>query len=145
VASVSDFLESEATAKIIIGKHRETGEEGFIAATYDPNMITPFTDKRMRALLDDGNTLAAGQMVCEVVKRWDLEGPVVGHRAIDVDIDGVTKSVLEPYDVVADGRPVPLDPDVVQHLPHKLILKVWQGVYEDAMVDPTKETASRRR
>jgi hypothetical protein len=80
-------------------------------ATFDPTAIPADAT----GVLMDRDTAV---VLCQVVKEWDLVGPVPFS-----DI-----GPLKAGELVKEGDPIPLDPEIVKRLPPQLLLGIVNGV-----------------
>jgi hypothetical protein len=84
-------------------------------ATFDPTSIPADTD----GVLLDRETAA---VICQVVKEWDLVGPVPFS-----DI-----GTLKAGELVKAGKPIPLDPEIVKRIPPQLLLGIARGLVTES-------------
>lgn len=104
------------------------GAETTIA--YYPNKIT--IESTASAMDDDEDeTKVTNQLaidLCHMVARWDWEGPVYRR-------DG--------SEVVPAGHPIPIDPNVVQHIALVILRATSAEILEDAF--PNRKSGQRQR
>jgi hypothetical protein len=84
-------------------------------ATFDPTAIPADAD----GVLMDRDTAT---VICQVVKEWDLVGPVPFS-----DI-----GTLKAGELVKAGKPIPLDPDIVKRIPPQLLLGITRGLVSES-------------
>lgn len=144
--SVEDFDNGERTTAISFDL--PGGRVGTMDVTYDPSLVTDALTEQIQVLAEEGDSLAAAEVFCRVVRNWGLRGPL-SSQVIQIDAQGRPvygkdgKPVWEKREIVPPGQPVPLDPDIVQHLRTDITLGVWREINED--VNGGKARKSRRR
>lgn len=112
--SLSDVIADRATVELAFG-------EATIAVTYRPQRVTFDFQDRIAQAVAGNDLLILVRGLCELVREWDLIGPLEG-----VGENG------EPVTLVAAGKPIPLDPAVVRHMPAVVLTAIWQGISEHA-------------
>lgn len=106
--------------------------------TFYPNRITLEPSGETSVDHDDTGDSAdeasdlnqAARDICRLVATWDWTGPVV---------DGGGRTVVE------HDAPVPIEPDVVQCIPTRLIRSLNDAIAEDVFPKTRDERRSRRR
>lgn len=88
--------------------------------TYQPALVTEDLDDEAKG--ETGAARIADQL-CTLVTSWELTGPVPIQT-----VGSITEGSIVP-----EGEPVPLDPEVVRHLPLPLLQGMFQGLMGDAV------------
>lgn len=104
---VSELQQGSRTATLPCG----------VTLSYRPHLCTQPVLQGMQRLLarkdSEGNenpdVLGFSRVLCKLVTAWDIGGPV-GWLTI------TEAGEVEETELVPEGQPVPLDPEVVQHL-----------------------------
>lgn len=116
---------------------------------YDPSLVSDATDRRIQQLSRSGDELAAPRVFCQIVKAWDLHGPLTaivdetdedGNVLFDDDGNPLEREEV----IVPEGQVIPLRPDVIQHLPSEVFLAIWVALREDAYGVPTNRRSRRQ-
>lgn len=103
----------------------------------DPMVIrvTQVSNDTLAGITAENESQAYAEAACRMIAGWDLLGPVPVESVGDL-VEGSLVDV---------DKPIPLDPDVVKHLPLPLLKGIVAGVW--AAADPkrpsnrTSETA----
>lgn len=102
------------------------------SATFDPTAIPTLPD----GIYDDNSADDNVGLICQVVKKWDLVGPV--------PFSDMGK--IKAGDVVPEGKPIPIKPEVVGKFPPTLIGGIIRGILAESFpksrTNPTSETPS---
>ena len=98
--------------------------------------VTQVSNDTLAGITADNESQAYAEAICRMVPKWEMLGPVPMENVGDL----VEGSIVE-----AD-KPIPLEPEIVKHLPLPLLKGIVMGIWEAA--DPkrpasrsTKETA----
>lgn len=132
-------------------KEIEVKINGFpIALAYRPSTITMAENALVARMAEEGDQLAVAKRFCRQVASTDLTGPLTGVIVIEPDEDDDDGEVrFEERELVAKGDPIPLDPEIVQHVGQEVLLAIMRAIQEDTAKDPTSRrktrTGSRRR
>lgn len=128
MASISEVMGGEKSG-LTITRDIDPGWGFTFEATFDPTAIPADGSD----IFDDSRT---SDVVCQVVKSWDLTGPVPVS-----DIGS-----LKAGQLVKAGDPIPLEPEVVRRLPSPLLLGIVQGLvsasFPKSASTESKETLS---
>lgn len=111
----------ERMARSVRLKNPITGAEADLEVAFYPNRITMAAARSVVTgagatdqLAQAEQTLAGLRVfLCRVLASWDLTGPL--HNA-----DGM--------EIVADGEPIPLQPEVVAHVPDWIVTQLIEHV-----------------
>lgn len=93
--------------------------------TYKPALVTEDLDE---GITGESDAHQAAGIICAIVSAWELTGPVPLE----------TVGTIAEGSIVAEDAPVPLDPQVVRHLPIPLLKGIIAGLVQDALPKPTR-------
>ena len=99
------------------------------AVTYRPHRLTMHRLMEMERIAQDSNLQAMASLVPELLESWDLEGP------LDDDAGEV---------IVDEGEVIPVEPDVLVHLPGMFYAGLSAELQRLATDGPKPTTATRR-
>lgn len=134
--SFKDMMPDLVSARIDVEFYGVTSK---LPVTYHPRRIG--TDPKGNVKIvgdggDDDEAFSVGdtgdsqaRALCYVLATWEATGPV----PMDDLPDGTKEG-----SVVADGKPIPLEPEVLALLPTMLLQGIITGVTNHALPDPTK-------
>ena len=103
----------------------------FLHIEYRPAALVSLNDE---ADLEDEDHNTVVRRFCDAIVTWDAEGPLP-HLETQGHAIG---------SVVADGDPIPLEPDVIQFISIPALVGILSELGRDAMPDP-KETRKQSR
>lgn len=93
---------------------------GMLNVSYSPNALTPSDEAKLMAARTTSPAelfRSLLEMLCKMVKSWDMEGPLYNSETGDV--------------IVEQGDVVPIAPDVLQHLPTSFLTGLYSAIGED--------------
>lgn len=108
-------------------------EAGVLNLSYSPNALTPSDEaKLMSARADSAAEMFRSllEMLCKIIKSWDMEGPLYNSETGD--------------EIVEAGATVPIVPDIMQHLPTSFLTGVYREITEDNIPKST-EAETRKK
>ncbi len=107
--SFSNLVSDERTVKIDIN-----GNE--LHVTYEPSRLSPAMFQKMQEKFEDEEDhLTYPRIFCEIVKDWNLEGPIgEGEHAVEA------------------GEKVPVEPEYVAWVPASILQYIIEQIGEDA-------------
>lgn len=127
------------------------GRVGICKVTYEPNLMTDALTDQIQQLADDGDTLAAAEVFCQVVKAWGFTGPLTA-QIIATDATGkvvrdeTTGEPLWKRDlIVPAGETVPVRPQVIQYMRSDVIIGIWRKLNEEMNGGKSKKSQKRLR
>ena len=88
---------------------------GALNVSYSPNALTPSDEAKLRTAAELFRSLL--EMLCKMVKSWDMEGPLYNSENGEL--------------IVEEGAPVPIAPDILQHLPTPFLTGLYAAIGED--------------
>jgi hypothetical protein len=95
-------------------------DAGNLTLSYSPNALTPSDEAKLMAAREQSSIALYKEMlemVCKLVKSWDLNGPLYNSETGD--------------EIVPEGEPVPISPDILQHLPLPFLTGLYRAIGED--------------
>lgn len=101
---------------------------GGVLVVYRPNVRTPADEARMIGLTGEEAYREMLQSMKKLIASWELVGPV--YDAIDGSV------------VVEEDAPVPIEPEVLQHMPSSLLTLIYQDIIEDMRPNSQKNPSN---
>lgn len=105
---------------------------GDIEVVYRPNALTPSDEARLAASREDGAVAAFRELLeqfCRVLVAWDLVGPV--YNSVTGD------------EIVAEDVPIPVRPDILQHVASPIITLIFRTINEDNVPKSSKTSRNQ--
>ena len=121
--SLADLEEPTRTIQVKFARN-------VLTLTYRRHATTPVKQARwVRELATpgEGQLMELVRAICELVVEWDLVGPLPADGS-----------------VVPAGEPVPLEPEIVAHIPTQALIPVFMEIMEDIKL-PNPTNAGRSR
>jgi hypothetical protein len=113
--------------------------------------MTPERTVQMQRRDDEGDTLAFVRLFTEVVKWWDLEGPLKADVLLTNDkgeprLSETGNEIFEKQIIVDSGENIPITVDVLKYMATPTLVGVWRElIQEQNSPDPQRSRGSRRR
>jgi hypothetical protein len=149
VPSVAEFVQDEATTTIKLSNGR--GGSIDIEVTYCPSEMTPEQTVQMQRRDNEGDTLAFVRLFAEIVKGWDLEGPLKADVLMTDDkgnpiLSDEGNEVFEKKTIVQSGETIPVEVDILKYMTTPTLVGIWRElIQEQNSPDPQRSRGSRRR
>ncbi len=133
VISLAEVAANRRTIEVDLGlPPAEDGTAPTLTVTYRVNTVTPADELRFATVRAGADVVPEDQMndlfnfACRLIEKWGLTGPLTA-------LDGTV--------VVAEGKPVPLEPDALKALPSSILTNVLKTCMAD-INDPKASTSS---
>lgn len=107
-----------------------------VRMTWDPELFTSSRDDA----IDDEDRHAIARRICDVVKEWELTGPLPTRPT---PVGG--GEMVEVGAVVAKDEPIPLDPEVVAFFSFPVLSGILNGLQVASLPNVQTRSGSRGR
>lgn len=135
--SLTEFMKDQATCRF--GDEADPTE-----VVYRPSLLDADRIDRFYKALKANDVLAAaylltgqGEVDDALIVSWNVTGPLSGRRekrddAGETVLDDQGRPVLERYEAVAAGEPIPLDAHVLRFLNAGVLMGIFGELQEDS-------------
>lgn len=100
---------------------------GDINVTYSPNVLTPSDEAKILAARANSPVDSYRELLtqfCRILIAWDLVGPVLNSDSGE--------------EIVAEDAPIPVKPEILQHVPSPVITLIFRAISEDNVPKSSK-------
>lgn len=105
---------------------------GELHLVYNPNALTPSDEAKLVTARQSSGIETYQELLnqlCKLLRNWDMEGPLFNSDNGD--------------QIVGEGEPVPLQPDILQHMPTSLMTGIFRAISEDNVPKSSTENSKR--
>lgn len=105
---------------------------GDLNLVYSPNALTPSDEAKLLTARQTSGVEMYQELLnqlCKLLRSWDMVGPLYNSTNGDL--------------IVEEDQPVPLQPDVLQHMPTSLMTGIFRAISEDNVPKSSTEPSKR--
>ena len=105
---------------------------GALNLVYNPNALTPSDEAKLLSARQESGVEMYQELLnqlCKMLRQWDMVGPLYNADTGD--------------QMVGEDEPVPLQPDILQHMPTSLMTGLFRAISEDNV--PKSSTPHSKR